>query len=561
MLLGRRYRHFKRLERIVSVIWRYGFGYIVDQTGIAGYFKIRRRKLEKDNEKIAVLSRGERLRLAFTELGPTFIKLGQILSTRHELLPEDITSSLQKLQDEVSPFDFAEVRKQVEGEFHMPLEETFASFEREPLASASIGQVHSARLPSGKEVVVKVQRPGVQRMIETDLEILFDLARFIEKRTSWGKVYGLQEMIEEFSNTIKREIDYTIEGRNADRIRRNLANEEENVYVPEIFWDHTSHRILTMEHVKGTKLSNLPDMHKAGINREEVARILASSMVRQILIHGFFHADPHPGNVLIMPDGRLALLDFGMVSSLTEEQRNFFINLIFAIIRGNSREITQSILEKGATFEEVDERKLRTEVERLREKYYDLPLKDLKLGDSIRELHKLAYNYKIRFPADFTLVSKALLTLEGTIAYLSPRISFLEIVEPMGQQLIRRRFSRRQLQKWLMEDLPSYGEMMLEIPERLHSLLGKLEKNQSRLKLEFTETNKVLGRMDRISNRLSFSVVLLSFSIIMAGLLVSISIRDVPLFGGNLPVVELGFVTAGALALWLLMSIIRSGRF
>ena len=557
MSLFRRYRHLRRLEKILRVIWRYGFGYLIDQTGILSHFPLKMIKA-RTAKGLEGLSRGERLRLALTELGPAFIKLGQILSTRYELLPEDIILQLQKLQDDVEPFSFDEAKSQIEAEFRLPLEEVFASFDPQPMASASIGQVHGAALQSGRDVVVKVQRPGIRKIIETDLEILFDLARIVEQRTSWGQLYGLQDMMEEFAGTIRREMDYTLEGRNADRIRRSLSGDE-RVYVPKIYWDYTTQRILTMEHVGGAKLTDKGGLARMGVERQEVARVLTRSVVRQALVHGYFHADPHPGNIKVMSNGRLALLDFGMASSLTEGQRSFFISLIWAIVRGNSRKIMRGLLEIGSPAAEVDERKLLAEIERLRDKYYDLPLKDLKLGESISELHKLAYKYKIRFPSEFTVVSKAVLTLEGTISYLTPEISFLEIIEPMERELFQERISRRQVRRWLTENLPSYGEMLVEIPERLHSFLGRLEKNQARLTLEFKETEKILHRMERTGNRLSFSMVLLSFSIIMMGLMVAESIRNVSLFG-NIPVLELGYLAAGAMTFWLIYSIIRSGR-
>lgn len=557
MSLFRRYRHLRRLEKILRVIWRYGFGYLIDQTGILSHFPLKMIKA-RTAKGLEGLSRGERLRLALTELGPAFIKLGQILSTRYELLPEDIILQLQKLQDDVEPFSYDEAKSQIEAEFRLPLEEVFASFDPQPMASASIGQVHGAALQSGRDVVVKVQRPGIRKIIETDLEILFDLARIVEQRTSWGQLYGLQDMMEEFAGTIRREMDYTLEGRNADRIRRSLSGDE-RIYVPKIYWDYTTQRILTMEHVGGAKLTDKGGLERMGVERQEVARVLTRSVVRQVLVHGFFHADPHPGNIKVMSNGRLALLDFGMASSLTEGQRSFFISLIWAIVRGNSRKIMRGLLEIGSPAAEVDERKLLAEIERLRDKYYDLPLKDLKLGESISELHKLAYKYKIRFPSEFTVVSKAVLTLEGTISYLTPEISFLEIIEPMERELFQERISRRQVRRWLTESLPSYGEMLVEIPERLHSFLGRLEKNQARLTLEFKDTEKILHRMERTGNRLSFSMVLLSFSIIMMGLMVAESIRDVSLFG-NIPVLELGYLAAGAMTFWLIYSIIRSGR-
>ncbi len=558
MSLFRRYRHLRRLEKILRVIWRYGFGYLIDQTGILSHFPLKMIKA-RTAKGLEGLSRGERLRLALTELGPAFIKLGQILSTRYELLPEDIILQLQKLQDDVEPFSYDEAKSQIEAEFRLPLEEVFASFDPQPMASASIGQVHGAALQSGRDVVVKVQRPGIRKIIETDLEILFDLARIVEQRTSWGQLYGLQDMMEEFAGTIRREMDYTLEGRNADRIRRSLSGDE-RIYVPKIYWDYTTQRILTMEHVGGAKLTDKGGLERMGVERQEVARVLTRSVVRQVLVHGFFHADPHPGNIKVMSNGRLALLDFGMASSLTEGQRSFFISLIWAIVRGNSRKIMRGLLEIGSPAAEVDERKLLAEIERLRDKYYDLPLKDLKLGESISELHKLAYKYKIRFPSEFTVVSKAVLTLEGTISYLTPEISFLEIIEPMERELFQERISRRQVRRWLTENLPSYGEMLVEIPERLHSFLGRLEKNQARLTLEFKDTEKILHRMERTGNRLSFSMVLLSFSIIMMGLMVAESIRDVPLFGGTIPVLELGYLAAGTMTFWLIYSIIRSGR-
>lgn len=562
MLLKKRYKHFGRFKEVVNTLARHGFGFIIDQLGLSELVLPSLRGRKKVTDKTEKISLAKRLRLVLEELGPTAVKLGQVLSTRADLLPKDIIAELAKLQDDVPPFPFEQVKEQVEKELGQPLEYLFARFEPKPLAAASIGQVHYARLSSGMEVVVKVQRPGVEEVIRTDLDILRDVARLAQKHTSWGELYNFVEIAEEFARTIKEEMDYYAEGRNAEIFRENFANDH-TVHIPSVYWNYTTARILTLEYISGCKLNNAECLEKKHYSRHTIAVNVANAFLRMVLMHGFFHADPHPGNIAVLPDEVIAFMDFGMVGRISEERKEEFINLALGLIGRNSSKIINAILKMGVLSEETDLNSLRLEVERMRERYYNLPFSKINLGAAVQEILDLAYKYRIRIPSEFTLLAKALLTLEGVVQELDPELSIMVLAEPFGRELFRKKYSPGNIGKHLSEVVEDYGEIALALPKRIDHILSKLEEGKLSLKLEHQNIEKALNRADRISNKLTFAIVLLSFSIVMSGLIIGSAIEGDTggFFLWRLPILEVGFGAASMMFLWLILAILRSGRF
>ena len=553
MSLRRRYIHLNRYRQVVNVLARYGFGYLLDQVGL-GELILRRSREE------APLSLGQRLRLALEELGPTFIKLGQLLSTRPDLLPADIISELTRLQDRVPPFPFADVRKAVEEELGQPLEELFASFDPEPLAVASIGQVHLATLPDGSQVIVKVQRPGIARQVRVDLEILFDLARLAQHHTPYGKIYDFNQMAAEFARALTEELDYTREGRNADRFRENFAGDA-SVYFPAVYWDYTTRGVLTQEYVEAVKLNNLEEIDRRGYSRRRIAVNLARAVYQQVLVDGFFHGDPHPGNLAVLPGEVIVFMDFGLTGTLTEELKEQFVNLVLGIIRRRSQDVLRTIIAMGMVPAEVDRSALRREIEALRDKYYHLSFRQISLGQAIEELLQLAFRYHLRMPPELTLLGKTLLTLEGLVRKLDPELELAELAEPYGRELLRRRFSVRFLWRALTGNLASGWEVMQSLPRQFQHLLDLAERGELTLRVEPLHLRGLVRQIDRIINKLTMSVVLLAFSIIMASLIISTALgapTDSLFF--RLPTLEVGFGAAGMMLLWLLVTIWRGGR-
>ncbi|WP_406677585.1 ABC1 kinase family protein [Moorella sp. ACPs] len=553
MSLRRRYVHLHRYRQVVNVLARYGFGYLLDQLGL-GELILRQPRRE------APLSPGARLRLALAELGPTFIKLGQILSTRPDLLPPEIIAELARLQDQVPPFPFAEVKQTVEKELGQPLEQLFHEFDPEPLAAASIGQVHRATLPEGDQVIVKVQRPGIAEQVRVDLEILFDLARLAQRHTAYGQIYDFTRMVEEFARSMEGEVDYTREGRHADRLRENLAGNAQ-VYIPAVYWDYTTVRVLTQEYVEAVKLNDLKEIDRRGYDRRRIAINLTGAIYQQIFVDGFFHGDPHPGNLAVLPGEVIVFMDFGLMGVLSEERQEQFINLMLGIIRRRSQDVLRTLLAMGVVPDGVDRAALKHDIETLRDRYYHLPLSQISLGRAVEELLQLAFKYRLRLPPELTLLAKTLITLEGLARKLDPTLELAELAEPYGRELLRRRFSAGALWQALADNLSFTWEMLQHLPRQLQHIVDMLEGGELTLKIELLNLRSLVRQMDRIINKLTMSVVLLAFSIIMASLIISTALGA----PGNslffrLPTLEFGFGAAGLMLLWLLAAMWRGGR-
>jgi len=564
MTIARRYRHARRFQTVARVLVHHGFGYLLGQLGLTEYLAFyRRRSPQGLDETQPLLTRGERVRRVLEELGPTFVKMGQMLSTRPDLLPEDIRSKLAKLQDQVPPFPFVQAQSLIERELGRPLGEIFPYFDAKPLAAASIGQVYRARLHTGEEVVVKIQRPGIEEIIAVDLEILHAIAQLAEKRTAWGQLYRVVELVEEFRRTLLQEMDYLAEGRNTEHFRQNFRGEA-TVYIPKVCWEYSTSRVLTMEYVAGVKLGDIARLKEQGQDPKRIAHHLARAILQQILVDGYFHADPHPGNIAVLPGETIVLMDFGMVGRLTQERQRQLIQLVLGLVRRNSGQIVRTVAEMGIGGREVDMEGLRQDVDRLRERYYDVPLSQIKLGEAIGEILDLAFKYRIRIPTEFSLVAKALITMEGIVEELDPALSIVEVAEPFVRRLMRQRLQPGRLWKELGERAGEFGDVFFRLPGRIDRALKQVEDGRLTIKLEHAELRDTLSRMDRISNRLSFSIMLLAFSIIIAGLVVASAL--VTGAGGGflwvkMPFLGIGFVLAVIMGGWLLLAIFRSGRF
>lgn len=539
-------------------LMRHGFGYMVEELGLYHLLSLPRRLVTQEVHESVTL--GERIRRVLEDLGPTFVKLGQLASTRSDILPDSIIQELVKLQDNVPPFSAETARDIVEQELGQHLDEIFSTFEDVPLAAASIGQVHRAILLSGQTVAVKIQRPGVLRMMSRDLEILKDLSALAERRLDWAKQYGLSRMAEEFSRSLLSELDYSHEGRNAEKIELQLA-EMDKVYIPQIYWDYTSTRVLTMEYVVGLTLNRRKELLDQGVNLKQLAEQLIEIMLKQIFIDGFFHADPHPGNVMWMEDGRLALIDFGMVGRLNEEMKGHLSALIIALMRRDTDAMVRAILRLGILNEDADRVALHDDMDLLREEYYDVPFSRVSIGKALNDLFSIARRHHLVIPPDLAMLGKTMLTLEGVVGSMDPSFSIVQMAEPFGRQLLKQRFSSRRLQRKLWGGLAELAETLVELPGQARQLSSLISKGKLKVEVGIPELQTLLRKLDRIGNRLSFSIVLLAFSIIMVGLIIGSSLRSEPSLLWSFPTVEIGAVVALLMFLWLLYSIFKSGRF
>ncbi|WP_223067065.1 ABC1 kinase family protein [Paenibacillus caui] len=555
MKAGKRVRHLLRYREIAMALARNGFGYMVHELGFPDSVPFIGR-----GRNTPVKTRGERIRLILEELGPTYVKLGQIASTRPDLIPADIVAELEKLQDKVPPFPYEQSAAIIEEELGGKIGELFLRFEAVPMAAASIGQVHEAELKDGTRVAVKVQRPDIEKMVRTDLDILAELARIAEDRLEWAKNYRVREIVEEIAKVLLAELDYNAEARNGERFAAQCKRPG-SVTIPKVYWDYCTRRVLTMEFISGIKLSDTDRLVRAGIDRKMLANRIASVIFHQILVEGFFHGDPHPGNLLVLTGGDLAMLDFGMVGRLSPEMKQHFASMVIALRNQNTRGILRAISAMGIVPDDVKEAKLRQDVDDLREKYYNVPLSQVSIGEAVNDLFRVAFRHHIVIPPEMTLVGKALLTMEGVVTALDPDISIFDIAEPYGHLLLRDRFNLAKVFRRWADNIPDYLDLLSDVPKSLKVLSSLMKKGKVQVEVTAPELNTILGRLDRISNRVSFSIVLLSFSIIMMGLIIGSSMGHQQSVLWDFPVVEIGLGIAGLLVLWLIYAIFRSGRF
>ncbi len=539
-------------------LMRHGFGYMVEEMGLNRMLSIPLKLARRDVHGIRTV--GERIRLVLEELGPTFIKLGQLASTRSDLLPENIIEELVKLQDQVPPFAGEEARQIIELELGLSIEDMLESFQEEPVAAASIGQVHLGKLHSGELVAIKVQRPGVARIVQRDLEILQDLIGIAKRHMDWVSQYNISEIIDEFSKSMRAELDYNVEGRNMERLGQNFANDR-RIHIPKTFWNYTSARVLTMEFVDGIHMGKPDEIVQQGLQLPDVAQRLVDSMLQQIFIDGFFHADPHPGNLLALRDGRVAYLDFGMMGRLNSDTKNGLASFVIAMLRKNTDSMVRAILRLGFVPDDIDIAAMRGELERLRDQYYEVPFSQINLGEALNEMFAIIRTFRIDIPSDLALLGKALITLEGVIGRLDPNLSIVKMAEPFGRRLLGERYSPKRLRERITDGALQAIEVLTDLPRQTSELSRVIRSGKLKVEVNVPELGELLHKMDQIVNRLAFSIVLLAFCIIMVGLIIGSSLRDQSPILWGLPVVEIGFIIATLMVLWLLFAIFKSGRF
>lgn len=550
----------ERYREIAVAFSRNGFGYIVKELGLDQLFPLPKRVMINKEQEKSQKTLGERLRLISEELGPTFIKMGQMASMRPDVIPKDVIRELELLQDQLAPFPYSEVEAIIEKELGAPVEELFQSFTPEPIGVASIGQVHEAVLHSGEEVAVKIQRPNIKKQILTDLEILHELSDQATHRVNRLKKFQLKNIVEEFEKAILNELDFLNEGRNADIMAKQFQ-ENKHLIVPKIYWDYSSKKVLTMELIEGVKLNDIQELNERGYDKEVLAERFSNAILHQIFKDGFFHADPHMGNLLALPGEKLALLDFGMVGRLSSDMQTHFASLMIAMVRQKPESIIKAIRKMGVVPEDVNEHELRGDIEQFMIKYYDVPLSEVSLGESVTDLFSIAHEHDIHIPTDLTLVGKALLTIEGVIEPLHPNLSVMEVAEPLGKELIHDRYNPKNIAENIFDQLDDYGDVLHDMPELVQELSSIMKKRKLPIEISIPAADSFFTKLDRVSNRISFSIVLLSFSLIMVGLIIGSALGRQTSVLWNIPAIEIGFVIAVLMFAWMMYSIFKSGRF
>lgn len=561
MMIKKRIRHLGRLRDIVYAFTRHGFGYIMKELGLLDLLSVPKRLFAEGSKTKGVRTTGERIRMFLEELGPTFIKIGQIASTRPDIIPADIIQELVKLQDKVSLFSFEDVKKIVEEELADPMESLFAKFNETPIAAASIGQVHQAVLLTGERVAIKVQRPNIKNVIETDLEILQELARLAESRLDWAKRYQVRDIVEELAMSLRQELDYEAEARNSERVA-NSFKDNPKVLIPKVYWEYTTAKILTMEYVEGIKLNDIEKLHLEGFDTKVIGETVVNTIFQQILIDGFFHGDPHPGNLLALSSGEIAFMDFGIVGRLSPKMRYHVASFVIAMMKQNTDEVIQTIKHMGLVPETVNHERLRADVDQLREKYSTIPFSNMRIGRAVNDLFTVAFRHRIKLPTDLTILGKTLLTIEGVVERLAPDLSIIKIAEPFGTQLIKERYHPKHVVEKIWGQVNEYGEILNELPKTVKEITTIVKQGKMKIELTTPELDSFMKRMNKISNRLSFSMILLSLCILIAGMIIGTAIAGKPpAILSKIPAVEIGFIIVITMFLWLLFSIFKSGKF
>lgn len=521
--------HHERADRyrqIVEILTRHGLGFVfgaLTHEGHDGPASIGSAPANGSSAPAISASRlrrkhgggPEHVRLALEELGPTFIKLGQILSTRGDLLPQEYLDELALLQDSVPPVPEADVRATLAQELDRPLEEAFASFDMSPLASASIGQAHAATLPDGTEVVVKLRRPHVVEQVEIDLQILLDLALRAGRHWSAARHYDLLAIAQEFAQTLRHELDYVHEAQNIERIADNFADETD-IHIPRVFWETTTSRMLTLERIYGIKFTDTDAFEALGLDRSEIAHRAARLLLTMILDHGFFHADPHPGNVLIERGGRIGLIDFGMTGEVDDGMRNLLLQLMIAIARQDASRLTDAVLEISLSRSSVDRHAMRRDLQRLLLRYAGRALGDVKFGAMLAEMLEVIRWHHLRLPPDLALLVKTLAMGEGLAARLDPSFNLMEVYLPLAEELLRRQFDLgRWLQRMAFTALDT-AQMGLELPQQLRRVLGDIERGGFEVTLQPASFAPLAARLDALVNRLIVALLCVGFLVTAA---------------------------------------------
>jgi ubiquinone biosynthesis protein len=553
------YEDIVRLRNIAEVLLSNGLGFVAEQLGLTRFLPPWRKRNIAAGDQASKLSVPERARHTIEQLGPTFIKLGQLLSTRPDLLPPDYIEELSKLLDAAPPVPAVEIQAAIERELGAPLADVFQQFETEPVASASIGQAHRAILKSGESVIVKVRRPGIERIVDADLDLLARQARFLENRLAIAREYRLSALVEEVGHTLREELDYTNEGRNADRLRHNLR-QDERVIVPRVYWDWTTHQVITMQEVPGHQLTDLDLLRSEGVDLPGLAETIVDVYLKQVFVDGFFHADPHPANILVC-DHKIGWIDLGMMGQLTPSSKDLVADLLASTLNQDVDQMAQTLLRLGALERQADVTTLCRDIQRLFRRYYSLALEDVPVAEFLGDTMAIAFRHHIHLPADLVMLARGVVVLEGLALSLDPRFVLVDKARPFVKELIQERLSLRYLGGRALRTLRDLDQLIQVLPRRLEALSGQLEQGDMTLGIDVRHLQTLLARLDRVANRLSFSIVVAAL-IIGSGLIISRGgtalVWRLPLLGLGLPIPQISFIIAGVLAAWLLFSIIRS---
>jgi ubiquinone biosynthesis protein len=543
----------------MAVLIKYGFG---ELAGIVGkHLKVglgSKGIPSPARQQIAQASLARRARLALEELGPTFIKFGQLLSTRPDLLPAEFIQELELLQDSVSPEQYPIIREEIKHQLGAYPEDIFERFDIEPIAAASIAQVHRARTKDGFEVVVKIRRPGIVKTIKTELEILNDMARLMRGRFAAPETFDPQRMVREFTEAVQKEVDYTNERRNQQRFIKNFA-EDPAIHIPCVFEQYCSEGLLTMEYIDGIKPSQIDRLRQAGNDPKSIARRGADFVLKQVFEHGFFHTDPHPGNFLVMKDNILAPLDFGQVGRLTHQDNLLLQSIVLAVVDGDVWRIVHCLERSEMLGDQASAPELVRDIEDILNAYSHLPLKDIPFREALSRSFEVIRKHHIGAPRDFALMLKSLMTIESFARSLDEDFQIIECLKPYARKFALDQINPRNVFDQLKKAALGASELAGRLPEDAAAIISKFRRGNFKMHIHHEHLEELEDTLDNSSNRISFAVIIAALLIGSSTLIAQqgsvLGLISLQAFG------VIGYLTAMAMGLWLLFSIIRSRKY
>jgi len=560
-------RNLGRTSEIVTVLLNHGFSDLVDRIGLRSFWYRSRclfsRKAPEPTRHVKVV---ERIRLVLEALGPTYIKFGQVMSTRPDLVPAEMLAELKRLQEHVPPFPSQAAIAVLESEFGRPIHELFAAFDEQPLAAGSLGQVHRAIHFDGTPLAVKIQRPGALRSVERDLALMHEIAVLIDRNIAEARIFDPVGLVNHFARTIRRELKFAREGRTMDEFRR-LFRQDATLYVPAVYWELTTDAVLTMEFIDGFRIDEVIEQHALArcsprpadgsvpIARIDPAAIAANGariFMKQAFEFGVFHGDPHPGNIRIRHDGTICLLDYGMIGILDERVREQLIDLLVAVCSQDVMTAVQVVLEIGELHDEIDRALLQIDMRDFIGNYYGIPLERMNVGRLLSDFVAILSNHRIRCPASLMLLIRALVTLEGIGRQLDPDFNLASHLQPFIERLVRERYQPARIASRFIDDAKQMFFTLHEMPVYLHQTMKKISENDVRVQLDHRNLDHFILEMERSSNRLVVGLVVSSL-IVASALIVAGKVSTVWI---SVPM----YVSSSLLAIWLIFGIFRSGR-
>ncbi len=556
--VGKRYRHLLRYQQIIGIILKYGFDNILDAMNIDRYIEsgLKLIPFSRPHERVEKLSRNQRIRMALEELGPTFVKMGQVLSSRPDLVPMDLIAELSKLQDEIPAFGFDQVKETIAAEFGRPLGEVFLFMDEIPFASASIGQVHRASVTGDERLAVKIQRPGIRKTIEADLEIIHHLAGIMERNIQEMAFYRPVRIVEEFAKTLEKELDYTIEATNMERMADQFMYDR-TIHIPKVYPAESSERVLTMEFIDGIKASNIDAIDRAGLDRKRITRRGADFIMKQVFEHGFFHADPHPGNIFILDNNRICPVDFGMTGFLDQTTRELFVDIIHAVATNNTKLAARLLCDLCDYETQPDMDRLEKEISLFVSVHLTRSLKEIRTSKMVNQLLELCAAYGLRIPPDLFLMMKAFVSVEDVARKLDPDFNMLGHAVPYVTSAKYRQMAPGKIAENVMHIARESFRLFQQLPSDTMEILRLVKQGKLKLAIDIQGLDKMMVHQDQTSNRISFSIIIAA--LILGSAIVINS--DVPpmLFGVSVIGIA-GFVAAAVMGIWLLVAIIQGGR-